>query len=228
MAQIYLVRHGQASFGAADYDQLSAIGFEQARLLGQWFADCGVTVNHVVTGTMRRHTQTATSFLAGLGQAPARVEEDAGFDEYDHHEVLVRHDPALASGGRSAFGHLPAQEFQKLFAEAFERWVLGLNDGDYRMAWNAFRARCSDALIRLAKQLGRGEAGVVFTSGGTIAAICQALLQLPDSQVGRFQWQLINSSVTKLRTRTGEISISSFNGIAHLERAGDAQLATYR
>jgi broad specificity phosphatase PhoE len=228
MGQIYLVRHGQASFGAADYDQLSPTGFEQARLLGEWFADCQLPVNHVVTGTMRRHTQTATSFLSALGQEHARVEQEAGFDEYDHHEVLVRQSPALASQDRSAFGHLPPQDFQTLFAAAFERWVSGMRDSDYRVPWNAFCASAWEALNRLADRLGQGEAAVVVTSGGTITAICQKLLQLTDSRVGPFQWQIINSSVTRLRSRSGEISLSSLNGIPHLERVGNRRLVTYR
>ena len=34
MATIYLVRHGQASFGKENYDQLSPRGWEQGRILG--------------------------------------------------------------------------------------------------------------------------------------------------------------------------------------------------
>ncbi|HJV74342.1 MAG TPA: phosphoglycerate mutase family protein, partial [Noviherbaspirillum sp.] len=58
MGQIYLVRHGQASFGSANYDQLSELGLEQARLLGEWFANSRQQFHRVVTGDMRRHRQT--------------------------------------------------------------------------------------------------------------------------------------------------------------------------
>ena len=37
MTDIYLVRHGQASFGEKDYDNLSKLGLEQSYLLGQHF-----------------------------------------------------------------------------------------------------------------------------------------------------------------------------------------------
>ena len=37
MGMLYLVRHGQASFGAADYDQLSELGARQCEALGRWF-----------------------------------------------------------------------------------------------------------------------------------------------------------------------------------------------
>ena len=38
MANLFLVRHGQASFGADDYDRLSPTGHEQSRLLGEYLA----------------------------------------------------------------------------------------------------------------------------------------------------------------------------------------------
>ena len=59
MRHIYLIRHGQASFDADDYDQLSPLGEEQSRLLGDWFRQSGQTLNQVVMGSNRRHRQTA-------------------------------------------------------------------------------------------------------------------------------------------------------------------------
>ena len=43
MSTILLVRHGQASFGAADYDNLSPTGHEQSRVLGAALAARGIT-----------------------------------------------------------------------------------------------------------------------------------------------------------------------------------------
>ena len=51
---IVLVRHGQASFGADDYDRLSALGTEQARLLGQWWARLGAAPGTVMRGSLRQ------------------------------------------------------------------------------------------------------------------------------------------------------------------------------
>ena len=72
MSSILLVRHGQASFGAADYDDLSPTGHEQSRVLGAALAARGVGADLVVAGEMRRHAQTAASLLDGAGWAPAR------------------------------------------------------------------------------------------------------------------------------------------------------------
>ena len=42
MGTLYLVRHGQASFGADDYDQLSELGHKQSVRLGEYFAHKGI------------------------------------------------------------------------------------------------------------------------------------------------------------------------------------------
>ncbi len=43
VSRILLVRHGQASWGADDYDQLSPLGDEQSRVLGAALAARGIT-----------------------------------------------------------------------------------------------------------------------------------------------------------------------------------------
>ena len=57
MGTLYLVRHGQASFGADDYDQLSALGRQQAVRLGEYWRGKGQHFDAVITGTLRRHAQ---------------------------------------------------------------------------------------------------------------------------------------------------------------------------
>ena len=42
MGTLYLVRHGQASFGAADYDNLSELGHRQAVRLGEYWRERGM------------------------------------------------------------------------------------------------------------------------------------------------------------------------------------------
>ena len=64
MSAIYLIRHGQASFGKADYDQLSAKGISQSELLGKFWQSMPVP-NKVFTGDLLRHEQTLKNFLQG-------------------------------------------------------------------------------------------------------------------------------------------------------------------
>ena len=58
MGQLYLVRHGQASLGADDYDQLSPLGARQAQRLGEHWRAQGLRFDAVFTGTLKRHRQT--------------------------------------------------------------------------------------------------------------------------------------------------------------------------
>ena len=73
MGTLYLVRHGQASFGAADYDQLSPRGHEQCRLLGAYWRERGQRFDAVFTGTLKRHAQSLAGIVEGLGEALAPV-----------------------------------------------------------------------------------------------------------------------------------------------------------
>ena len=148
-----MVRHGQASFGAADYDQLSPTGVEQSRLLGAWFAGSGLRFGAVVTGSLKRHRQTAEACLGALPGAPAEWRTDPGFDEYDHEEVIVRlrpdfADPAAARAALEREAN-PRRAFQQIFSQAMARWMDGAHDAEYRESWPAFRARCVGALRRV-------------------------------------------------------------------------------
>jgi len=236
MGQVYLVRHGQASFGAADYDQLSPRGVEQSRMLGEWFAASKQSFSQVVTGRLRRHKQTAAACLAALPGSPPGPEwrEDAGFDEYDHVEVLRLHAPQMNDpiAAKDALDREPdaKKAFQRIFAQAMERWMGGRHDADYRESWPAFRARCVAALQRAVAAAGASQSIIVFTSGGAIAAICQELLGFPDQRAADVNFSLANCSVTKLlySGRDGRIGLQYLNNFAHLEQAGEAQHVTYR
>eukprot|EP01041_Mallomonas_annulata_P036707 gene36707-59856_t len=70
MGNLYLVRHGQASFGAADYDNLSELGHRQSVRLGEYFAHKGLQFEAVMVGTLRRHAQTWAGIAKGAGLAP--------------------------------------------------------------------------------------------------------------------------------------------------------------
>lgn len=235
MGQIYLVRHGQASFGTADYDRLSDLGVEQSRLLGGWFAHCGQRFSRAITGSLKRHRQTAEACLAAMPEALKPEEAwhtDPGFDEYDHQAVLICHRPDFADSEAAsrllAQSDNPRRAFQQIFAQAMERWMSGRHDAEYRESWPAFRKRCLAALKRLVQDAGAAQSTIVFTSGGPIAAICQELLGIPDPQTVTLNWSLVNSAVTKLLYQPGRISLSYLNNFAHLEQTGRPQSITYR
>jgi len=235
MGQIFFVRHGQASFGSEDYDRLSDVGLEQSRLLGGWLSRCGRTIDHVVVGGMKRHRQTARACLAELSEEHRPKGEpviDAGFDEFDANEVVVRCRPEFADQHAIA-RHLaqsahPGRELQSIFSAAVDRWVAGENDEQYTESWTTFRTRCVAALGRITNGASSSRSVIVFTSGGPITAICQHVLNLPNHGVFELNWPLVNSGVTALRYGADRVSLHYLNNFAHLEQTGNAQLVTYR
>ena len=89
MGNLYLVRHGQASFGAADYDNLSELGRKQAVRLGEYFRENGHLFDTVFTGTLRRHSQTWAGINEGLQSSqPVPVIERPGLNEYDPAAII--------------------------------------------------------------------------------------------------------------------------------------------
>ena len=102
MGAIHLVRHGQASFGTGDYDRLSELGHEQARLAGEDMAARGLRPDVVIHGGMRRQRETAEGLLAGAGW-DCPVEVDPRWAEYNADAVL---DAAREAGLASDAGTL--------------------------------------------------------------------------------------------------------------------------
>lgn len=235
MGRITLVRHGQASFGQANYDQLSDTGFDQGRELGRWWSDCSVRVDRALSGGMRRHAQTAEACLDTLSaelRPEAGLDTDHGFREYDHVEMLLRYEPRMQTPAflKALFmdsAH-PRREFQKIFLGAFARWIGGQHDADYAETWPDFRNRCLAALERCMAASKNSEHIVIFTSGGPISAICQHLLSLPDDRLAELSSGFANGSLTRLLFQPGRLSLDTMNAYPHLERCGRKELVTFR
>ncbi|RAO77109.1 histidine phosphatase family protein [Dyella jiangningensis] len=229
MAELLLIRHGQASFSAEDYDQLSPTGERQSVLLGEWLATCSPAPDLVAIGPRVRHRDTAMHCLhaAGLSLSPMPLH---GLDEVDHLELLARLRPDLAAPGalRAAMKQSddPHRAFQRLFVEALERWSSGAHDAEYSCTWATFRANA----LAVLKTLGDHPSRMIwaFTSGGPIAVIAGSLLDVPPSQAFRLSWPLVNTGVTRIRLGSRASTLVTYNTWPHLERIGDAQLVTLR
>ena len=227
MTQVLLVRHGQASWGAEDYDVLSDLGGQQSRVLGAALATRGVRPDLVVRGAMRRHRQTAEAAVEGAGW-DAEVVEDVGWNEFDHRQMLELH-PAGVEQGED----LTRAQFQRWFEEATLRWTGGAHADEYDESFSDFGARVDAALRRTVERLGDGRTAVVFTSGGPVSWVAAALLDGPSASSGQAAavWtQLnpvtVNASVTKVVVGRRGTTLVSFNDHSHLE--AEPGLVTYR
>ena len=211
MPVVLLVRHGQASFGADDYDVLSELGREQSTTVGAELARRELRSPIAVSGSLRRQRDTAA---LALPDVELRVDER--WDEYDHMGLLERYVSPDASHDGTSKG------VQVLLDQALASWV-----DDTDGTWPDFSGGASAALSDLAAVLPSGSDAVVFTSGGVIAAVTAGLLGLGASGVVALNRVTANGAITKVVVGRGGTSLISFNDHAHFE--GDARrLLTYR
>ena len=210
MSALLLVRHGQASWGADDYDVLSDVGHEQSRLLGEHLVAQGVQPSRLWSGGLRRHEETVTSTLEAARWDSA-VHRDPRWSEFDHVELLQRYDAATASDDRPT-------DYNDFFDAAVARWHGGAHDDDYTESFSAFTQRVTEGVRDAAAALGSGETGVVVTSGGAIAWVVASLWGGGVEQWSRVNPVLVNTGVTKVVTGRRGLTLVSVNEHAHLDR----------
>jgi broad specificity phosphatase PhoE len=61
---LYLIRHGQASFGQKNYDRLSPVGIQQAQILGEYLADIQFIFHETYCGKMEQQRHTARKVIS--------------------------------------------------------------------------------------------------------------------------------------------------------------------
>lgn len=228
MAELLLVRHGQASFGKANYDELSPLGAQQCRWLGEHLHDLALNVDRVVTGTLARHAQSAEALFDGLGDAPP-LTRHAGFDEYDFiglHHAYVAQNPKAAkkTSARSAAGE-QQRDFYRVLKLALDAWVRGELVLASGQTWQQFSQNVADALVVTTQ--GDAARTLVITSGGVIATAVGLALALEPHRVFDLNLQVRNASVTQFFFNKKNLRFATFNNVAHLERADRVHAITY-
>lgn len=221
MGHLTLVRHGQASFGASDYDQLSELGARQCEALGRYFAERGRRFDAVLTGTLKRHGQSLEAIASTMaGLPPARA--TSALNEYDA-EGLVR---AAASG--RPIEHKPGgdrREHFRLLREGLAGWMRGELKVQGLADWPSFRAGVAAVLDEL-RQSG-AEQVLVVSSGGPIATAVAHVLEAPASAVVALNLQMRNSALTELSSTPKRHWLVSYNMLPHLDHPDRAGWVTH-
>jgi len=220
MGTLYLVRHGQASFGTADYDQLSDLGTRQCQALGTWFVQSGLRFEAALTGSLRRHKQSLAAIAAGHGDMPLpRVWP--GLNEYDA-EALIRahHVGPLPTAALSDSPELVKAYF-RLLRDALAAWTAGHTQPAGMPSWPDFVAGVAGALDHV-RQHHQGNV-LIVSSGGPIATAVAQVLGLAAEATIDLNLRIRNSAVTELAFSAKRHHLLSFNHLPHLhapERAG--------
>ncbi len=231
-----MIRHGQASFGQANYDRLSPKGERQARIAANHLCRLAIVFDAVYTGNLARQQQTARAMSSAYGenrQSMPSLKAIPELDEYDaaglwrhlRAAVLNRH-PELADA-RDKWRHDPAA-FQQLFSRIIQSWVAGEHPSNDLESWAAFRGRVRQGLRRIMQMEGAGKQVAVVTSAGPVAVAVQMATAIPDNRCAELSWQVLNASITRFRYDRERFTLAGFNDVAGLALEGDAELLTYR
>lgn len=235
MATIYLVRHGQASFGAENYDKLSELGCRQASVAGEYFRDNGIHFDAVYSGDLSRQRETARLAIASQpNEVPHHI--DPRFNEIQNEEQLtclipevVKSNPAVAALVEKGLGS--SKDYQKVIDAVFNYWVSPACNDPRIQSWAEFSGNTRQAMADVMQEQGGGKTIGIFTSGGTLATIVAQVLGLGGEQTYQLYEPIFNCSVTQLFYNGAKVSLSGFNDCSYLRVLGeqrDEQLLTYR
>ena len=236
MSELILVRHGQATFGAASYDQLSEQGREQVRRLAAHWREAGETFDCLYCGSLRRQRETAGELLGLVPKDPESPHEDAALNEYDGDPLIRAYLRDFArKEGFDPVPEWPVRDrtvFQRLFEAAAAKWIAGrlapAQDDTSFERWPDFQLRVHQALDRIMSRHVRGSRVLISTSGGVIALALQRVLRYPDAEAIATNWMVQNSSITRIKYGNGRISLMQFNSLPHLERGDTRSMISYR
>jgi broad specificity phosphatase PhoE len=231
MANLLLVRHGQASLGAENYDQLSALGAEQSKLLGQHFRDIGCTPTRFLSGSLNRHIQTLTAITQGfsgadsLSHSPEFLREPA-WNEFEFKTLIKTYLEHFPSESKLDTKRSPAYFFS-ILKKAMLAWSEA-NDLIYGgESWAEFEHRVSTSLKQIHKSSDKDDTIVLVSSGGAISMALKYVLKLSASQMIDMNFQIRNSSITHLELKKDRIVLAGFNQLPHLETASNKHLISY-
>ena len=215
MAELLVIRHGQAAFGQDNYDVLSDLGHRQSEAVARVLADMDWTPDRVITGTLERQKDTAKA----MGVAAA-TEVHPGFNEYDFGNLLdARFDgnvPELVKGDRKT-------HFRTL-RETIFAWQDGAFSGAAE-TWEDFTQRVEAARV-FATQTDAKRV-LVISSGGVIGQLTTTALGAPKRQMMNLNLQIKNTAMTRFMFSGASFSLHEFNATPHFSSRDGADLLSY-
>jgi broad specificity phosphatase PhoE len=215
MGTLYLVRHGQASFGSDNYDQLSPLGVQQCQRLGDYFAARGRHFHAVISGTLVRQVQSLDAIGEAFAKGPGALPEPLrlpGLNEYDSHAVISAiHPQPLA---RPDTPELYRHHF-RLLREGLIAWMAGRSQPVGMPRYADFVAGVNDALDRV-RALADGDVLMVSSGGPISTAVGQVLGVRPEVTID-LNMRIRNSAVTEFHVNPKRHALVTYNTLPHLD-----------
>lgn len=221
MGTLYLVRHGQASFGADDYDVLSALGQRQCVRLGEYFDTKGIVFEAALTGTLNRQRQTFAGICEGMGAAPQAIQWP-GLNEYDSAAVIGAFHP----------GELEKADTPELYKNHFRllkaglaQWMAGVTSPLGMPSYAGFVAGITSALAHVCSHYD-GHV-LLVSSGGPIAIAVGHVLGINAEKTIELNMGIRNASVTEFAFSSRRCRLVTYNTLPHLDAPKYASWVTY-
>lgn len=220
MKQLTLIRHGQAG-NRIVYDQLSALGEQQAAALGRWFHDNGIGFDLVISGGLERQRSTAAAISKNFvvdprwnefdldavyaGLAGQLADEDAAFREEFADLQRDMADPE----------HSVHRHWRNCDTTVVRAWI----SGKYEFGGEShavFQARIAAGLAGLP----HAEHIAVVTSATPIGLCCATALDLSPLRTMHMAAAVVNTGFSEfvMSERTG-LRLATFNNSPHLQAA---------
>ena len=225
MGTLYLVRHGQASFGADDYDQLSGLGHRQAIRLGQYWRERwgdAWRFDAVLTGTLRRQRQTWQGIAEGAGRDAAAALEWPGLNEYDSHAVIAAIHPAPLPKADTPERY---REHFRLLRTGLAAWMRDETQPAGMPSWRDFVAGVAGALEQ-ARTHGDGRVLIVSSGGPIATAVAQVLAAPPETAI-ELNLRYRNTAVSELAFTPRRCMLVTYNTLPHLDAAAYRDWVTF-
>lgn len=228
MGTLYLVRHGQASFGADNYDQLSDLGARQCLQLGRYFASKGRRFEAVITGTLQRQIQSQQAIADGLGQASEALRQSAealrlpGLNEYDSHAVIsaVHPQPLAKPDTPELYRH-----HFRLLRQGLSAWMAGKTQPLGMPSYTDFVAGVAAAMDQVRSHC-EGEV-LMVSSGGPISTAVGLVLGVAPEVTVELNMRIRNSAVTEFHFNPKRHALVTYNTLPHLDADAFADWVTF-
>jgi broad specificity phosphatase PhoE len=227
MGTVYLVRHGQASFGADNYDKLSELGHRQCVRLGQYFRERDVRFDAVLVGTLQRQLES----LAGIGEGMQWQPEPLswpGLNEYDGKALVAAMHPKpqpLPLSQAASSPELVRHHF-RLLREGLAQWMAGITQPEGMPSYAEFVAGITGALDHVRANHHEKKVLIVSSGGPISTAVGHVLGVSPEATI-ELNLRIRNSSVTELAFTPKRHMLVTFNTLPHLDHPDQAEWITY-
>jgi broad specificity phosphatase PhoE len=224
MGTLYLVRHGQASFGAVNYDNLSPLGHQQSARLGEYFKGKGIRFDAVLTGTLARQQQTLKGICEGMGaDQPSCVPLDwPGLNEYDSEAVIAAIHPNKLE--KPDTPELYRHHF-RLLRDGLTQWMNGVVSPYGMPSYRAFQQGVTSALTHVRTQC-EGNVLMISSGGPISTAVGHILGTTPETTI-ELNMRIRNSAVTELVFNPKRHTLITFNTLPHLDAPEHASWITH-